>query len=111
MRTSINDLSAVTRQVLEQDPTSGHLLVLCNARRDRIKILYWERPGFWLLHKRLERGTFVWPVSPDSESRKIELSTSDLAALLGGLDLRGAKRRRGNHENRKRVWPPAMDRA
>lgn len=94
MRKSIDGLSAVTRQVLEQDPVSGHLFVFCNARRDRIKILYWERTGFWLLHKRLERGTFAWPVSADSESKKVELSSSDLAALLGGLDLHGAKRRR-----------------
>ncbi len=94
MRKSIDGLAAVTTQILEQDPLSGHLFVFCNARRDRIKILYWEGSGFWLLHKRLERGTFAWPLPASSEAKHIELPASDLIALLGGLDLRTAKRRR-----------------
>ena len=68
MRKSIDGLAAVTKQVLEHDPLSGHLFVFCNARRDRIKILYWERTGFWLLHKRLEQGTFAWPAPEGSEA-------------------------------------------
>ncbi|HEX5051114.1 MAG TPA: IS66 family insertion sequence element accessory protein TnpB [Planctomycetota bacterium] len=94
MRKSIDGLAAVTKEVLQHDPLSGHLFVFCNARRDRIKILYWERTGFWLLHKRLERGTFAWPLPATSDVKQIEMSSSDLAALLGGLDLRDAKRRR-----------------
>lgn len=94
MRKSIDCLAAVTKQALEQDPLSGHLFVFCNARRDRIKILYWERTGFWLLHKRLEQGTFAWPLPEGSDEKQLEMSASDLAALLGGLDLRNAKRRR-----------------
>ena len=50
--------------------------------------------GFWLLHKRLERGTFAWPVPTESATAQVELSSSDLAALLGGLDLGAARRRR-----------------
>mgnify|MGYP002364759802 CR=1 FL=1 len=87
-------LSAITKQVLDHDPLSGHLFVFCNARRDRIKILYWERTGYWLLHKRLEQGTFAWPLPAESDAKQIELPASDLSALLGGLDLRNAKRRR-----------------
>jgi transposase len=94
MRKSIDGLAAVTKQMLEHDPLSGHVFVFCNVRRDRVKILCWERTGFWLLHKRLERGTFAWPVPEDSDVKQIELAPSDLAALLGGLDLREAKRRR-----------------
>lgn len=94
MRKSIDGLAAVTKEVLEHEPMSGHLFVFCNRRRDRIKILYWEQSGFWLLHKRLERGTFAWPLPEGSASKQIELTSSDLAALLGGLDLRDAKRRR-----------------
>ena len=93
MRKSIDGLSAVTRTVLDHDPVSGHLFVFCNARRDRIKILYWERTGFWLLHKRLEKGTFAWPVPAEDDAQQVELSASDLSALLGGLDLRSARRR------------------
>lgn len=94
MRKSIDGLAAVTKDVLEHEPMSRHLFVFCNGRRDRIKILYWERSGFWLLHKRLERGTFAWPLPADSDAKQIELSSSDLAALLGGLDLANARRRR-----------------
>ena len=94
MRKSIDGLAAVTKEVLGSDPLSGHLFVFCNGRRDRIKILYWERTGFWLLHKRLERGTFAWPVPTESATAQVELSSSDLAALLGGLDLGAARRRR-----------------
>jgi transposase len=93
MRKSIDGLAGVTKDVLEHEPMSGHLFVFCNRRRDRIKILYWERSGFWLLHKRLERGTFAWPLPEGSEQNQVELASSDLAALLGGLDLREAKRR------------------
>jgi transposase len=78
MRKSIDGLSAVTRQVLEHDPVSGHLFVFCNARRDRIKILYWERTGFWLLHKRLERCTFTWPAPADGDAKQVEVPASDL---------------------------------
>jgi len=93
MRKSIDGLAAVTKEVLEHEPMSGHLFVFCNRRRDRIKILYWERSGFWLLHKRLEQGTFAWPLPEGSDSQQIELAASDLAALLGGLDLQKATRR------------------
>lgn len=94
MRKSIDGLAAITKDVLEHEPMSGHLFVFCNRRRDRIKLLYWERTGFWLLHKRLERGTFAWPVPEQSDAKQLELPASDLVALLGGLDLRKATRRR-----------------
>jgi len=58
MRKSIDGLAALTAQALEQQPMSGHLFVFCNRDRDRIKILYWERSGFWLLHN-VQPGTWV----------------------------------------------------
>ena len=94
MRKSIDGLAALTAQALEQEPMSGHLFVFCNRDRDRIKILYWERSGFWLLHKRLERGTFAWPLPEGSEAKQLEMPASDLAAMLGGIDLKNASRRR-----------------
>jgi transposase len=94
MRKSIDGLAGVVQQVLTHDPFCGHLFVFCNRCRDRIKILYWEQSGFWLLHKRLEKGTFAWPVPADNVEAKVELSSAELAALLGGIDLRHAKRRR-----------------
>ena len=94
MRKSIDGLAAVTTQILEQDPLSGHIYVFRNARRDRVKILYWARSGFWLLHKRLERGMFAWPLPADGDAKQLEMPASDLAVLLGGLDLRKTARRR-----------------
>lgn len=94
MRKSIDGLVAVTKHVLDADPFSGHLFVFCNRGRDRIKILYWEGSGFWLLHKRLERGTFAWPIPQTHATRSIELRQVELSALLGGLDITTAKRRR-----------------
>jgi transposase len=93
MRKSIDALAGVTQQVLQLNPLSGHLFVFCNRRRDRIKILYWETSGYWLLHKRLESGTFAWPLPMESEARQVELTAGDLAALLSGIDLKSAKRR------------------
>ncbi len=91
MRKSYDTLAAVVRGVIGDDPLSGHLFVFCNRRRDRLKVLVWEESGFWLLAKRLEQGTFIWP---DSSRRKVEYSTAELAAMLAGLELSGRRRRR-----------------
>ena len=110
MRKAIDGLAALTRDVLEEDPTSGHLFVFCNRRRDRIKILYWEGSGFWLLHKRLEKGTFAWPGVEGQAMDRIEMSSVELSALLGGLDLTGSKKRRWYRkpEETKRGPPPSI---
>ena len=91
MRKAIDGLAAVTQQIFERDPLSGHLFVFCNRRRDRIKILYWESSGYWLLHKRLERGTFSWP---QRTKDAVEMTATELAALLGGIEIHTAKKRR-----------------
>ena len=94
MRKAIDGLEAVTRLCLRRDPFSGDLFAFCNRRRNRIKILYWESSGFWLLHKRLEKGTFAWPATDDVTQMHIEMDHTELAALLGGLDIRDARRRK-----------------
>ena len=91
MRKSYDTLAAVVREVIDSDPLSGHLFVFCNRRRDRLKALVWEESGFWLLAKRLEKGTFVWP---ESSRKKVEYSTAELAAMLAGLELSGRRRKR-----------------
>jgi transposase len=75
---------------LDLDPLSGHLFVFINKRRDRIKILYWDRDGLAVWAKRLEKGTF--PI-PDATADRVEMSAADLAALLAGIDLNSARRR------------------
>ncbi len=93
IRKSFDGLSAAVREILRADPMSGHLFVFRNRRADRIKILFWDRSGFGLFYKRLERGTFRLPVDPDGFSVRIEMEAAELALMLEGIDLRGAKRR------------------
>lgn len=91
MRKSFNGLINVTRHVLEQDPLSGHLFVFFNRRRKMVKVLYWDRSGFCLWAKRLERGSFRLP---NWEGRNaVEMEAAELGLILEGLDLRDAKRR------------------
>lgn len=90
MRCGHDGLTARVTSVLERDPFSGHLFVFRNRRRDRVKLLYWDRSGFWLFYKRLERGCFRFPTSP---GRAVEVEAAELALLLEGIDLRGARRR------------------
>lgn len=93
LRRGFDGLAALTRSVIRQDPLSGHLFVFLNRRRDRAKILVWERSGFWLLFKRLERGRFSLPTGPSGGARHLEMNAADLYLMLEGIDLRDATRR------------------
>ncbi len=93
MNYSFDRLMGRAQEIFDQDPTSGHLFLFLNRNRDRIKILFWDRDGFCILYKRLERGTFqLLTTTKDAEG--IELEYSQLVKLLGGLDLRTGRRRR-----------------
>ena len=93
MRKSFDGLYALVQQVFDDDPLDGHLFLFLNRRRDRIKILYWDHDGLAIWYKRLEAGTFQLPANlPDAQS--IELDATGLALLLGGIDVRSAKRRK-----------------
>ena len=100
MRKSFNGLVNATRSVILQDPLSGHLFVFFNRRRTMVKALYWDRSGFCLWAKRLERGTFYLPSS--DENAVVEMEAAELLLLLEGLDL-------GNAQRRKR-WAPRLAR-
>lgn len=89
LRRSFDSLAACTQDLLEQDPLSGHLFVFRNRQGDRVKILYWDRTGYCLWYKRLEKGTFRLP----SGAGAVEISTAELVLLLEGIDLAGARRR------------------
>jgi transposase len=67
--------------------------VFCNRRHSRIKVLYFDGSGLWVLSKRLERGTFSWPKPGQVESLTLKLSPEAFAMLTDGVDLRGAKLR------------------
>jgi len=93
MRKGFDGLHGLVRDRLGGEPLSGHLFLFANARRNRLKVLYWDGSGLWVCAKRLERGRFHWPEATDGEA-KVVLSHEDLALLLGGIDLGRTKRRR-----------------
>ena len=90
LRKSFDSLSVLVQDVLRQDPFSGHLFAFFNRRRDRVKLLVWDRTGFLLLYKRLEEGTFSIPGAGST----VELSVRDLLLVLEGIELRGVQQRR-----------------
>jgi transposase len=100
LRRSIDGLSALVRQQLQLDPLSGHLFLFRNRRGDRLKILLWDQSGFWVLYKRLERGTFAWPV--DERESPVEMRQRDLLLLLSGVDLATTRHRRWYESARAR---------
>ena len=93
MRKSIDGLSGLVQECFGQDVLSGHLFLFLNRRRDRIKILYFDRDGLAIWYKRLEVGTFQNPVTTPGAAG-IELSATDLALILNGIDLATARRRK-----------------
>lgn len=93
MRKSFDSLHALVRDHLELDALAGHLFVFASRRRDRVKILYWDRDGFALWSKRLEEGTYSMPFGDDAERRR-EITAQELGALLSGIDLESAARRK-----------------
>lgn len=91
MRLSFDRLAAITREILLENPTAGHLFVFRNRRGDKAKILWWAGGGFCLWYIRLEEGTFDFP---DSDEPSVQMTMTDLAMILDGIDLRSAKRRK-----------------
>ena len=93
MRKSFDTLAAVVTEVVDEDPQSGHLFLFVNRRRDRLKVLWWDGSGYCLLAKRLEHGQFRVFDQAQGKPGAFELSVSELALILEGIDLRRAKRR------------------
>ena len=83
MRKAINGLSMMVAEQLGHDPFNGSVFVFCNRHRDKLKILYWERNGFWLYYRRLDQGKFQWP--KDLDQQTVALSLRELQWLLDGL--------------------------
>jgi transposase len=94
LRKGFDALSGLVTTAFSQDPTSGHLFLFVNRRRDRLKILYWDRDGLAIWYKRLETpGRFQLPViAPDALS--VEMSPTQLSLILSGIDLRSARQRK-----------------
>lgn len=84
MRKQIDGLVMLVAQVLQEDPQSEKLFVFRNKQSDKLKLLYWEKDGFWLLYRRLEKGRFC---IPKLLSEKCNLSLTQMRWLLEGLDI------------------------
>ncbi len=93
MRKSFDGLAQMVREFLSADPLSGHLFVFRNKRGDRVKLLYWDSDGLAIWYKRLEEGTFRFPVAP-AAGQEVEIRAADLTMLLDGVDLESVQRRK-----------------
>ena len=93
MRKGFSGLMAVVEQALELDPLSGHLFLFVNRRRDKLKILYWDRDGLAIWYKRLEAGTFQLPTIGEDVS-SVEIRSEELTMLIRGVDFESAGRRK-----------------
>ncbi len=106
MRRSFDGLAAQVRNTMGCDPLSGHIFVFRNRNGDRLKILFWDRTGFWILYKRLETGKFQFPVN---DQGYIDITSADLMLILEGIDLSGCTRRRryGGPGRKSKTTTPA----
>ena len=89
MRKQCNGLWAAAQDQLHEDPKSGAVFCFINKDRTRLKLLYWDGTGVWVLAKRLERGRFSWP-APSENKPKLALAPEALALLVGGIELKHA---------------------
>lgn len=92
MRQSFDGLTGLVQQCFAQDLLTGHLFLFVNRRKDRIKILYFDRDGLAIWYKRLEAGSFEIPTTAQADS--IELQATQLALILAGIDINSARQRK-----------------
>jgi transposase len=91
MRKSFDGLAGLVQECFQQELLTGHLFLFLNRRRDRMKILHFERDGLVIWYKRLEAGTFQTPATTGDG---VELEPAQLAMILSGIDLNSARRRK-----------------
>ncbi len=87
MRRSFDTLAMMVKNIIRQDPLSGHIFVFANRKCDRLKLLYWDRDGFALWYKRLEKGIFSLPKVDNSNL----IDHRQLSMILEGIDIRTAR--------------------
>lgn len=100
LRKSFEGLSNEVREVLRQDPLTGHVFVFLNRRKNQVKLLVYTRGGYTIVHKRLERNTFAFPDRVVPGVASVAIDVHELAMLLEGIDIR-----RGITKAR---WEPPM---
>lgn len=90
-RKGFDGLVQIVRDVFGEDPFAGDLFCFFNRRRDRVKVLVWDRNGFWLHYKRLERGTFE---RVEGRGARVEIERVQMSMLLEGIDTKSSRFRR-----------------
>jgi transposase len=98
-RKGADSLMVIVRDVFRQDPLSGHLFIFFSKRCDRVRVVYWDRNGFAMWTKRLEAGRYRPTFSSDGQLTSLAVEAAELALIVEGIDLAGARRRRR--------WQPA----
>jgi transposase len=88
-----DSLMVLVREAFGQDPLSGHLFIFFSKRCDRVRIVYWDRNGFAMWTKRLERGRFRPTFSADGQLASHAIEAAELGLIVEGIDLAGARRR------------------
>jgi transposase len=112
MRKSFDGLSGLVQECFGQDLLTGHLFLFLNRRRDRIKMLFFDRDGLVIWYKRLEAGSFEMPSTAEPDG--VELQPAQLAMILSGIDMRSARQRKrfqfagGIPENRGETRPTGL---
>ncbi|WP_442920989.1 IS66 family insertion sequence element accessory protein TnpB [Mesorhizobium sp. Cs1299R1N3] len=91
MRKDLDGLAMLVQQTLKLDPFSGHLFAFRGKRASMLKILFWDGNGLWLFTKRLDQGSFAWPVMAGYDG-SITLTPAQLAMLIEGIDWRVPER-------------------
>lgn len=102
MRKGIDGLRALVESALKKDPYGGHLFVFVGKSKDKVKILFWDRNGFVLYLKRLERGRFQLPVVSE-HTKHVSMDPAQLAMLLDGIDLNARRLARWNPSDDKGI--------
>jgi transposase len=100
MRKGAEGLSGIVRQHMQGDPLDGSLFLFINRRRDRMKMLHWDGGGYWVFYRVLEAGTFERLAS---EQTSLQLDPTQLAMLLGGMQLASAARRKRHQQGSRKA--------
>ena len=93
LRRSFDGLAGVVKEILRQDPLSGALFMFFNKAADKMKIIWWDKSGYCVLYKRLERGTFRIPKAIEPGARSVAIEAVEMAKILEGIALPPSKRR------------------
>jgi len=83
LRKAVNGLSVIVQETMKQDPFSGNVYLFCNREKRLLKAVYWDKTGFWLSQKRLEKEKFPWPQTGEEA---LQLNSEELEMLLRGID-------------------------